>query len=320
MIEFALTQCGFLTVLVCCSDLETIPAKIRQSWIEHTFSEESRLEIRVFDYLESEYPNSSESSRAISAIWSRKFRELVPDCTLVITSEPYGNYVAEFMGIQHITFDQGRRHLPISASAIRNNPVANWHYLPDAVKSYYQQKVILLGTESTGKTTLTQLLAKHYGAGFVLEAGRDLIEDSNEFELNDLYAVAQEHAHRLASSAVSDSPLLFIDTDVHITQSYASFMFGEQLDLPPEIYTCNKGQLYLYLQNDVPHVQDGTRLSEVDRNLLDMSHRATLQRYGIAYHEISGDWQQRFERTVALIDHQLLVHYTPASSSAKALL
>lgn len=319
MIKFALTQCDVLTVLVCCSDLEAIPAKRRQGWLEDTFRGESRLEIRVFNYLESEYPNSSESSKAISAIWSRKFSELVPDCSLVITSEIYGNYVAEFMGIQHIAFDEERHQVPISASAIRNNPVANWEYLPKAVKPYFQQKIILLGTESTGKTTLTQLLAEHYGAPFVLEAGRDLIEDSNEFAFDDLYAVAHEHAHRIITCDVSDSPLLFIDTDVHITQSYASFMFGKQLDLPADIYTCNQGQLYLYLQNDMPHVQDGTRLSEADRNLLDTSHRATLQRYGIAYHEISGNWQQRLAQAIALIDQKFFANYPSITYSSKAL-
>lgn len=319
MIEFALTQCDFLTVLICCSDLETLPAEIRRGWLEDTFHGESRLEIQVFYYLESELPNSSESSRAVSAIWSRKFRELLPDCTLVITSEPYGNYVAEFMGIRHIAFDETRQQVPVSASAIRNSPVANWKYLPEAVKPHFRQNIIILGTESTGKTTITQLLAEHYGAPFVLEAGRDLIKDSNEFAFNDLYAVAHEHAHRIATCPVSDAPLLFIDTDVHITQSYASFMFGKQLELPADIYTCNKGQLYLYLQSDVPHVQDGTRLSEANRNLLDQSHRATLQHYSIAYHEISGEWQQRLAQAIALIDQKFFANYPSKSYSSKAL-
>ncbi|PKV75271.1 AAA family ATPase [Pontibacter ramchanderi] len=319
MIEFALSQCDFLTVLVCCSDQETIAPETRQGWLENTFEGEQRLEVRVFNYLESEYPNSSESSRAISAIWSKKFKELVPDCSLLVTSEPYGEYVAEFMGIQHIALDEGRHHVPISATAIRNNPVAHWEYLPEAVKPHYLQKVVLLGTESTGKTTLTQQLAKRFGAAFVLEAGRDLIEDSNEFMLQDLYAVAREHAHRIVNVPVSNSPLLFIDTDVHITQSYASFMFGEQLDLPSAIYTCNRGQLYLYLQNDVPHVQDGTRLSEEDRNALDASHRATLQRHGIDYHEISGNWQQRMEQAMALIDQTFFSACPDKTYRVKAL-
>jgi HTH-type transcriptional repressor of NAD biosynthesis genes len=36
MIKFALTKCDFLTVLVCCSDKESIPDTFRKSWIEKT--------------------------------------------------------------------------------------------------------------------------------------------------------------------------------------------------------------------------------------------------------------------------------------------
>jgi HTH-type transcriptional repressor of NAD biosynthesis genes len=34
MIKFALTKCDLLTVLVCCSDKESIPDTVRNSWIK----------------------------------------------------------------------------------------------------------------------------------------------------------------------------------------------------------------------------------------------------------------------------------------------
>ena len=46
MINFALTRCDFLTVLVCCSDKENIPSKTRQKWIEKTFECQDKIEIK----------------------------------------------------------------------------------------------------------------------------------------------------------------------------------------------------------------------------------------------------------------------------------
>jgi HTH-type transcriptional repressor of NAD biosynthesis genes len=37
MINFALSKCDLLTVLVCCSDKENISDTVRSSWIEKTF-------------------------------------------------------------------------------------------------------------------------------------------------------------------------------------------------------------------------------------------------------------------------------------------
>ncbi len=78
MINFALTKCDFLTVLVCCSDKENMPATTRQKWIEKTFETERKIEIKSYNYLESELPNSSESSQEVSKVWSAKFKEFFP--------------------------------------------------------------------------------------------------------------------------------------------------------------------------------------------------------------------------------------------------
>ena len=209
------------------------------------------------------------------------------------------------MGITHIAFDEARRLVPVSASAIRNDIVANWHFLPVAVKPYFAIKVVILGTESTGKSTLAENLAKHYACSMVTEAGRDLIPDSNQFVFDDLYKVASEHARRIEAAVRGDSVLVIIDTDIHITKSYARFAFKTELLVSADIYSANHATLYLYLNNDVDYSQDGTRLYEEQRNLLDASHRQILKEHNIAIIEIKGDWQERFEQAVIAIDRTL---------------
>jgi HTH-type transcriptional repressor of NAD biosynthesis genes len=305
MINFALTRCDWLTVLVCASDTEKIPGAIRQSWIEKTFLQEKQMEVRLFEYCESELPNSSESSEAISALWANVFKRQFPGYSIVVTSEPYGTLIANCMSIQHIPFDPARKQFPVSATAIRDHLVENWSYLPAIVKRYYAIKVAILGTESTGKTTLAEKLAAYYKCRIVTEAGRDVIDDSKDFCFADLGLVATEHAKRIDAAVEGDHPLIIMDTDVYITKSYANFMFEKELEVSTAIMDSNKAQLYLYLMNDVPYLQDGTRLIETERNLLDISHRKVLLRHNISFKEITGNWEERFLTAVAHIDQLL---------------
>jgi len=306
MIKFALSKCDFLSVLVCSSDKENIPCEIRGSWIRKTFEKMPNVEVRVFDYLESELPNTSVTSESVSEVWAKIFQKQFPDYSLLITSEDYGILVADYMNIEHIAFDKPRSNFPISATAVRNELFKNWQFLPDSVKPYFAIKIILLGTESTGKTTLAEWLKNHFKCSLVSEAGRDLIPDSNEFCFEDLQLVVNEHARRIDLAVIADSPLVIIDTDIHITKSYSMFCFEKELEVAPEIYNANKANLYLYLNNDVEYFQDGTRLSKEERDLLDASHRNVLAHHGIEVIEISGGWEERFDRAVECISEILI--------------
>lgn len=299
MIRFALTKCDFLSVLICVSDQETMPAVLRKSWLDETFRQEQRVEILTYHYDEKILPSTSVTSASVSEVWAAAFKELFADYSILVTSEPYGELVAGFMGIQHIPFDPERKRFPVSATMVRNNLDQAWPYLPDSVKATMMRKVVILGTESTGKTTLTGRLARYFNAVAVMEAGRDIVEDSNDFSMDDLYTIATAHARNIQAA---DAPLIIVDTDIHITISYGEYAFGQTMQVEENIFAINKADLYLYLDNDVPFVQDGTRINEAARNELDLSHRNVLEKYGVNYELISGDWEERFEQAVALIN------------------
>lgn len=301
MTEFALKHCDFLTVLVCCSTQEEMPCSLRKQWIEETFKGVDRLEVKSFTYSESELPNTSESSTEVSRVWAKVFLQELPQQDLLITSEKYGEYVAEFMGIEHLAFDPPRNLYPVSASALRNQLFEYWHMVPQAVKPHLAIKVTILGTESTGKSMLAQKLSNHFGAELVDEAGRTLIENSNSFTLHDLRKVAQTHAKNIEAAVVRNCPLVILDTSVHTTISYGRHFFSEEFDVSADILKANQADLYLYLKNDVPFVQDGTRLPESERNRLDVSHRAVLKEFGISIQEISGNWEERFAKAQELV-------------------
>lgn len=296
MITFALTKCDLLSVLVCCDDDETIRPEVRKNWIAETFKDHHKIAVETFCYNNAQLPNTSQASANVSRIWAAEFKKIYPGHSLLITSEPYGELVADFMQISHIPFDMKRTQVPVSASVIRKDLFANWKFLPDAVKRYFAIKVVISGTESTGKTTLTRRLAAHYRCSFILEAGREIITDSNNFTFNDLHLVAREHSARIAQAMIGDSPFIIIDTDVHITKSYGKFMFDKDLPVGDEIYLSNSADLYLYLNNDAPYYQDGTRLSKEDRDALDTFHRGVIKQHQINIVEIAGSWASRFDQ------------------------
>lgn len=292
LMKFALERFDTLYVIVCQSTRENIPASTRAAWIKESFLGES-LEVIEYVYDEDKLPNTSESSREVSRVWVQELESLVPDIQYLITSEPYGDFVAEYMGIEHVLFDQERKKTPISATQIRKNLWDNWEFLPDSVKAYFQQKITFLGTESTGKSSLSKALHHQFPSALVEEAGRELIPNSNFFTDDRLKLVAQVHADRIQEACSSLKPLVLIDTDVHITQSYAKDRFGSYLDLDESIYSRNKAHHYFYLTKDLQFFQDGTRLDEEHRNLVDISHRDTLREFNIPYIEVSGDWENR---------------------------
>ncbi|MCX6146783.1 MAG: AAA family ATPase [Candidatus Kapabacteria bacterium] len=302
LIEFALSKCEFLTILICCSDKENISDYIRSSWIQKTFEKEKSIEIRTFNYLESELPNTSLPSKRVSKAWASIFKKLFPDYSLLITSEEYGDYVANFINIQHIAFDIHREIIPVSATAFRNDIYTNWKYLPDSVKPDFVIKIVILGTESTGKTTLAINLSKYFNASLVLEAGREIISDSNSFSLEDLQKVATEHAKSIELNIIADSPIVIIDTDIYLTKSYSTFTFEKEFEISADIFNTNKADLYLYLNNDVAFIQDGTRMSKEKRDLLDISHRKVLKENDIEIKEITGTYDERFEKAVKHIN------------------
>jgi len=305
MIEFALEK-GEVTVLICAEEKEKIDGNIRKQWIKDTFPDRKDLKIKVFRYSEKDFPNTSVSDWEASKIWSQVFKEYFPSENFLVTSEEYGEMLSVIMDIEHFTFDEKRENIQISASEIRENIFKNWSYLPLSVQKYYALKVVFLGTESTGKTVMTNKLSEYFKANKVSEAGRDLILDSKKFEFEDLEKVYTEHAKRIENVNHSESFLTLIDTDIHITKSYAEFIFGEKLFVSEEIIEKNKADLYLYSTKDAEYIQDGTRLEMEDRNDLDERHRNILKENKVDFLEICGSWEEREKMAVENINNLIL--------------
>ena len=75
-----------------------------------------------------------------------------------------------------------------NSTAIREDIYGHWEWMPQIVRSHFVKKVLLIGGESVGKSTLTINLANYYNTNYLEEVGRDLSELSG----TDLYMLSED--------------------------------------------------------------------------------------------------------------------------------
>ena len=149
--------------------LPTITYQLRKQWIGQQLQDMDHIQVRVLDETDiPEYPDGWEK-------WSQRMREVVPekiDAFFVGDQEmdqPLQQYFPE-SAIE--LFDPARSRYPISATEIRADILNNWHYILGSARPFFAKRVLIAGTESCGKTTLTKCLAKLYNTSWPEEVGR----------------------------------------------------------------------------------------------------------------------------------------------------
>jgi NadR type nicotinamide-nucleotide adenylyltransferase len=175
-------------------------------------------------------------------------------------------------------------------------------------------RVVVTGSESTGKTTLAAQLAAHFGVpsvgeyvrAFAAAKGAPLVYDDHaalargQTALEDAGMVqARAHGHSL----------LVHDTDLLSTVVYHWHYHGKCERYLEEAAQVRRPELYLLLDIDVPWVPDGIRDRGTRREEVQALFVETLERCGAPYVRISGSWQERFAAAVHAIEQVLLPHH-----------
>lgn len=213
-----------------------------------------------------------------------------------------------------------RSEVPISSTDIRTWATKNWDYIPDVCKDYYVRKVLIVGGESTGKSTLVQNLALAYNTNYVSEVGRDTCEYAGGEEYmiaEDMYENILRQKINVMDASKKANRIIFVDTDAITTMFYSYFLLGEgkeKLDkcvsLAKAVDNICEWDLVLFLEPDVEFVQDGTRNEEIhnDREKYSNQIKELLKDAGITYHSINGNYLERFDKSKKLIEEKLLIN------------
>ncbi len=296
LIEFARQRCGNLVVLVGARPGEPIPGPLRLEWLKALADGNGRVRV---DYTEDGLPDAPRPDRQVSKAWAEYLMKRYPDADVIFSSEGYGAYLAEYMGILHVPFDPGRKAHGISGTAIRQDPLKHWDHLPPPVRAHYVKKVCVYGPESTGKTVLTEHLARRFNTAFVPEMARELFIDRMPAHEGEMRMIAEAHAREIVRRAPLANRVLFVDTDHLTTRIYWQDLFGRSPEFGGWISDANRYDLYLLLDIDVPWVADPLRESQHRRAEHMERFRRELDRAGAEYVLINGSWEERRLRAEA---------------------
>lgn len=300
LIRFAAEQCDELIVLLGTKKNEPVPGHIRLKWLWETFRYESSIRI---EYTDDELPDSPVSSRDVSKVWAEYLAEKFPAVRLIISSEQYGEYLAEYMGIEHKFFDIERVKVPVSGTAIRESPHRHWEFMAESARPDYVKKICIYGAESTGKSMLTGKLAGYYNTEFVPEVARDIIDAAGSGVTYDIIKqIGPSHAEMILKKARSANRFLFVDTDVEITRLFSDYYFQKVPEFPPWVDAANRFDLYIFPDTDVPYVEDPQRDSEHMREIFKERLLSILDKKNSDYVIINGDWDERFRKSIEAIE------------------
>ncbi|MEO6330764.1 MAG: ATP-binding protein [Ginsengibacter sp.] len=197
------------------------------------------------------------------------------------------------------------------------------------------KKIVIIGPESTGKSTLCEQLARHYQTLWVPEFAREYLQtNGKDYTFENLLTIAKgqmaleekyidllESSSRLGRektgnqsapfpihppSAKADS-ILFIDTDMYVVKVWCEFVFDKCHNWILNQIALRKYDLYLLCNIDLPWVKDSLR------EYPDLATRAKLYYYykdivlnqATPWIDISGNYKQRLNRAIQGIDSNI---------------
>ncbi len=169
-------------------------------------------------------------------------------------------------------------------------------------------KIVLFGPESTGKTTLSIQLAKHYNTVWVEEFARPYLQrvwnqERRTCEPKDIMPIAHGQIaleNRLAKRA---DKVLICDTDLLETKVYSEEYYGGYVDpLLEAAATENSYDLYLLTYIDTPWVEDDLRDRPEQRLEMFNAFQKALDDYDRPYILLKGDKETRLKAATKAID------------------
>ncbi len=234
--------------------------------------------------------------------------------TVFSSEHEYGDYFEKlYPEAKHIIIDGAREVYPISATKIRTEgPLKHWEMLPEVVRPYFVKKVVVVGTESCGKSTLVKNLATLYNTAHVEEWGRTYYERLGTYETleSDFPEIAFEHQYQIKEQLKKANKLLFVDTEALVTQFFSIAYEGKTQPVLSEIAKLQHFDLWLFLEPDVDWVDDGTRVfgEEKVRQTNNSILQSLLEEAGIHTVSITGNFQERLEKALQEVNQLLGVN------------
>ena len=166
-------------------------------------------------------------------------------------------------------------------------------------------RVVLIGPEAAGKTTLAASLAERFDAPWTPEAARLYAESHADALSADTVAPIARLSMQLEDEVVARGPLLVRDTDLVSTVVYARHYYGTVEPWIVDEARTRLAELYLLCRPDLPWRADGVRDRPTSRHELFGEFRDTLRAFGATVTEVAGIGGARLERAAEAVSKLL---------------
>jgi len=174
------------------------------------------------------------------------------------------------------------------------------------------KKIVIVGPESTGKSTLCEGLAAHFGTDWVPEYAREfLLRHGKQYQFPDLMTIARgqlelEEKYAAALDGQGDG-VLFIDTDMYVMKIWGEFVFGRCETWILDQIVARKYDGYLLCRTDLPWTADELREypDEGPRETLFHMYRDCMVNQATPWAEIGGQAEERLRFAIAAVNEML---------------
>jgi HTH-type transcriptional repressor of NAD biosynthesis genes len=170
------------------------------------------------------------------------------------------------------------------------------------------KRIALFGTESTGKTSLAERLAAHFGEPWSRESAREFWDaHDGRITAADLDAIGRGQVANEEAAAARARRVVFCDTDLLTCRLWNDALFPGAC--PPWVREeaerrAKAFALYLLCDADVPFVPDPQRCfpDDVTRTHYRDQWREALISRGLPFVDIRGPWAERERAAIAAVE------------------
>jgi NadR type nicotinamide-nucleotide adenylyltransferase len=182
------------------------------------------------------------------------------------------------------------------------------------------KKIVIIGPESTGKSTLCEQLAQHYETMWCPEFAREyLLSNGTNYEFDDLLTIAKgqlaledEYTTTLERNSLplleaGGSLPLFIDTDMYVMKVWCEFVFNNCHRFILNEILERKYDLYLLCNIDLPWVKDALReYPDLEtRKRLYKIYKDIMVNQPVQWVDVKGNYEERLSIAVKAVDNIL---------------
>ncbi|HEY9178532.1 MAG TPA: ATP-binding protein [Flavipsychrobacter sp.] len=171
------------------------------------------------------------------------------------------------------------------------------------------KKIVVIGPESTGKSTLSAALAKELGTVWVPEYAREYLEHlGRTYEQQDLLEIAKGQLELEDKLETKANKLLVCDTDLHVIKVWSNARYGTCNRFIIENIATRRYDMYLLTNIDTIWEDDPLREHPLpeERRYFYSIYRDIVQNSGLPWADISGTHEERLKKALTAIQEHIL--------------